>query len=143
MSNEVMRTEVMEAIHAGEQALTSLRRASELLNSAKNWGIYDMLGGGFFGTMIKHSKMDQASDCMEEAKRQLQIFQRELKDVSMFTDFRLETGNFLTFADYFFDGLIADYMVQSKIEEARSQTEQAISHVSRLLVDLQQLIHTL
>ncbi len=143
MSNEVMRTEVMEAIHAGEQALTSLRRASELLNSAKNWGIYDMLGGGFFGTMIKHSKMDLASDCMEEAKRQLQIFQRELKDVSMFTDFRLETGNFLTFADYFFDGLIADYMVQSKIEEARSQTQQAISHVSRLLVDLQQLIHTL
>lgn len=136
MSSELQKKEIMEAIHAGESALASLRQADEYLNSAKNWGIYDMLGGGFFGTMIKHSKMNHASACLEDAKRQLKVFQRELKDVSVSLDLNLNVGEFLSFADYFFDGLIADYMVQSRIAEARGQTADAISHISRLLADL-------
>ena len=52
--------EKREAIEAGQRALSSLRTAEENLNSAKNWGLVDMFGGGFFSTMLKHSKMDQA-----------------------------------------------------------------------------------
>ena len=51
--------EKREAIEAGQRALSSLRTAEENLNSAKNWGLVDMFGGGFFSTMLKHSKMDQ------------------------------------------------------------------------------------
>ncbi len=43
MSNEVMRREMKEAMDAGERALSSLRSAQEKLNSAGNWGIFDML----------------------------------------------------------------------------------------------------
>ena len=49
--------EKREAINAGNRALNSLRTARENLNSAKNWGLADMFGGGFFTTMLKHSKM--------------------------------------------------------------------------------------
>ena len=49
--------EKREAIEAGRRALNSLRTAKENLNSAKNWGLVDMFGGGFFTTMLKHSKM--------------------------------------------------------------------------------------
>lgn len=136
MSNELMKKEVLEAIHAGEAALSSLKQAEAFLSSARNWGVYDMLGGGFFGTMIKHSKMDHAAACLEEAKSQLRVFQRELKDVSVSLNLKLEIGDFLTFADYFFDGLIADYLVQSKISAARQQTADAIFHVNRLLTEL-------
>ena len=52
--------EKREAIEAGHRALNSLGAAKENLNSAKNWGLVDMFGGGFFSTMLKHSKMDQA-----------------------------------------------------------------------------------
>ena len=52
--------EKREAIEAGRRALNSLQAAKENLNSAKNWGLVDMFGGGFFTTMLKHSKMDQA-----------------------------------------------------------------------------------
>ena len=45
--------EKREAIEAGQQALSSLRTAEENLNSAKNWGLVDMFGGGFFSTMLK------------------------------------------------------------------------------------------
>ena len=49
--------EKREAIEAGQRALSSLRIAKENLNSAKNWGLVDMFGGGFFSTMLKHSKI--------------------------------------------------------------------------------------
>ena len=48
--------EKREAIEAGQRALSSLRTAEENLNSAKNWGLVDMFGGGFFSTMFKHSR---------------------------------------------------------------------------------------
>ena len=47
--------EKREAIEAGRRALNSLQTAKENLNSAKNWGLVDMFGGGFFTTMLKHS----------------------------------------------------------------------------------------
>lgn len=34
--------EIMEAIAAGERALSSLRAAQDSLNSARGWGILDM-----------------------------------------------------------------------------------------------------
>ncbi len=134
--NELVRKETKEAIDAGELALRSLYAARERLGSARNWGIYDLLGGGFIGTMIKHSKMEDAAELMEQAKRNIQIFQRELKDIQVPPDLRMEIGGFLSFADFFFDGLIADYLVQSRIADAREQVEDAIGYVETILNQL-------
>lgn len=131
-----MQTEVQEAIYAGEQALTSLRNAKECLDSAKNWGIFDMLGGGLITNMIKHSKIDNSSYYMKQAELDMRAFQRELKDVCMYPDLHIEIGSFLTFADFFFDGLLADYLVQSKINEARSRLDNAIRQVESLIMHL-------
>lgn len=139
MKDEMMRREIQEAITAGEVALGSLYNAQNYLNSARNWGIFDMLGGGFFTDIMKHSKMNDASRCMEEAKHYLQLFQKELKDVQVPMNFRMEVGGFLSFADFFFDGLVADYLVQSRIGEAREQVEDAIGMVSHLLEELKSM----
>ena len=48
----------------------------------------------------------------------------------------LNCGDFLTFADFFWDGVVADWLVQSKINEARSQVEQAIPQVEQILSNL-------
>ena len=45
--------EKREAIEAGRRALNSLQAAKENLNSAKNWGLVDMFGGGFFYYDVK------------------------------------------------------------------------------------------
>lgn len=131
--NELMRKETQEAVDAGKQALQSLYAAREKLSSARNWGIYDMLGGGLISTMIKHSKMEDASELMEQAKRNLQIFQRELRDIQVSLDLRMEVSSFLSFADFFFDGIVADYLVQSRIAEAREQVQDAIDYVEPIL----------
>ena len=136
MTNEIMRREMNEAIQAGERALGSLRLAQSHLNSARGWGIFDMFGGGLFSSAIKHSKISEASRYMEEAKRDLQTFQRELKDVNVPMNLRMEVGSFLSFADFFFDGFLADYLVQSKIAEAREQVDDAIYIVENIVKKL-------
>lgn len=139
MSDEMMRQEVREAIGAGARALTSLKMAREKLESTKTWGIVDLLGGAFFTDMVKHTKMQEAVTCMEIAKTELLRFQKELGDVQVPIELRMEVDQFLSFADFFFDGIVADYLVQKKIREAREQVEDAIYHVENLMEDLKQI----
>lgn len=135
MNNELQ--EIREAIDAGRQALNCLYTAKEKLNSAKNWGLFDLFGGGFITDMVKHSKMNDASRCMEDAKYHLRRFQKELRDINTVMEIRLDVGEFLSFADFFFDGLVADYLVQSRISDARSQVDEAIQQVKNILVRLE------
>ena len=93
-----------------------------------------MLGGGFISDLVKHSKMNDASALMEQAKSDIQRFQRELRDVQVSLDLRMEIGSFLSFADFFLDGL--DYMVQSKITDAREQVDDAINRIEKILADV-------
>lgn len=120
-------------IRAGERALASLREAQNNLNSAENFGIWDMVGGGFVSTMAKHSKMNRAKENMEKARYDLRDFCRELKDVNIVGHLDIETGDFLDFADYFFDGILVDWMVQDKINQASRQVEEAICRVEGIL----------
>lgn len=122
-----------EARYAGERALTSLRRAKQELNSARGWGIYDLLGGGMISTLIKHGKMDKARGYIEEAKWELQKFSKELQDVTYMSGVDFGIGDFATFADFFFDGMLADFYVQSKINEARRQVDEASRRVEKIL----------
>lgn len=125
--------EKKEAIDAGNRALQSLKDAQNHLNNAKNWGIWDMLGGGFFSTMVKQSKMDQAKQDMERAKYDLKNFSKELSDVNMVCHLDIKTGDFLSFADFFFDGFVVDWMVQDRINQASGQVEEAIRRVEGIL----------
>ena len=139
MSNELIKQEIREATGAGARALASLKAAQEKLNSAGNWGMLAIFGGGLFTSMVKHSRMNEAVECMEQAKIDLKRFQRELKDVSVSYDLHIEINSFLSFADFFFDGIVADYLVQSKINDAKEQVEDAIVHVESLLADLKRM----
>lgn len=140
MGNFDYQREINEAIQAGTQALRSLRQAKECLNSAGNWGIVDLLGGGFISTFVKQSKMKDADNLIQQARSDLRYFSRELMDVDTVTDFHIETGDFLSFADYFFDGLIADWLVQSRINDAKRQVDNAIQKVEEILRRLRSMV---
>lgn len=122
--------ERQEAIIAGERALDSLYEAQNQLRKARNWGIYDILGGGFISSLIKHSKIDNARSCIERAKYDLQCFNRELRDVSY--DLNVDVGDLLTFFDLM-DSFFADLLVQSRIADASRRIEDAIWRVQDIL----------
>lgn len=134
-----MDREVQEAIDAGEQALRSLRTAREKLNSAGNWGLLDIFGGDTISGLMKHKKIGDAERYIDDAKRDLRCFSRELGDVRGIENLNINVGDFLTFADFFFDGFLADVMVQSKINNAKKEVDEAIRRVEGVLVKLRTL----
>ena len=133
MKTEDMAREIREARAAGIRALNSLRRAQQNLDSARNWGLFDMLGGGMISSLIKHSKLGDAQRDIEQAQADLEAFRRELADVDLPY---VQVDSFLSFADFFFDGFLADFLVQRRINEGRARLEQACRHVEDILRQL-------
>ena len=137
------RKELQEAINAADEALVYLRRADERLGKARTWGMLDMFGGELLTTLMKHNRMNEAQRDMDQAKFALQRFQKELQDVDQVVELNIDVGEFVTFADFLFDGLFVDWYVQSKIADARRQLAAAIWKVQtirdRLVDQLQHL----
>lgn len=132
--------EIQEAIRAGERALDSLHDAERMLGSAGNWGLVDMFGGNTISGLMKHKKINDASRCLSDAKADLRAFSRELDDVRGLDDLNINVGDFLTFADFFFDGFVADFLVQSKIGDAKRQVKEAIRRVEDTLRKLRRAV---
>mgnify|MGYP000906433686 FL=1 len=131
--------EIDEALEAADYALDSLRKAESDLDSASSWGMFDILGGGLISTLIKHNDMDDAQAHMEEAKGALEKLSQELKDVDYQINLDFTVSDFLSFADYFFDGLLADLFVQDRIDEAEQQVKEAITKVESIREHLSHL----
>ena len=121
--------EIDEALTTGNIALSCLEEARSMLNGAGGWGVIDILGGGMISTYMKHKKMRQAQKLVNEARNALRNYGRELGDVQGIGDVDVEVGELLRFADYFWDGFLADVMVQSKISKARREVDAAINRV--------------
>lgn len=131
--------EIRDAIRAGERALASLNEAQRQLKSAGNWGLVDIFGGNTISGLMKHMKINNASRCIDDARRDLAYFRDELGDIRDIENLNVDIGGFLTFADFFFDGFVADIFVQSKIRKGREQVQEAIWRVEDILRALRNL----
>ena len=125
--------ELREAIEVGEAAAGELRKVLSHLRGAANWGNWDLLGGGLLTTLAKHSRMDSAREHAEWASDLLTKLQSELLDVDLSTDVSLDIGGLATFADFFLDGLIADWVMQSKIRKASAACEKTLAGVGSVI----------
>ena len=136
--DNIQRKEVNEAINAADDAIFYLERARKSLNSAGNWGLLGLFGDGTISGLIKHSKLGNAENDIESARYSLRKFSQELRDVDGLNDVNI--GGFLTFADFFFDGFVADVLVQSKIGKAQSQCDDALRQVRQIRGQLTAMI---
>lgn len=129
--------EVREAVSAGRRAEICINQVLNSLDSAEDWGVWDMLGGGLISTAIKHGHIDDAQNGLHQAQRALSDFQTELADVGDIQVPNVEIGSFATFADYFFDGLFADWYVQSGIHDAQNRVSEVHGKVLAALHTLE------
>lgn len=119
--------ELREAREAGGEAFSCLGKVVSSLESARHWGTWDMIGGGAFSTWIKHGNIDEARRSACDAQSTLDRFTRELADVGGTFAEGIDIGSFLSFADWFFDGLLFDWIVQTRIKESFDKTV-AVQH---------------
>jgi len=131
--------EIGEAVAAGRSALVLAEAVAEKLDSAEGWGTWDLVGGGLIADLAKHSALDEAQEKIEELQIRLRKFQTELADVRVSAQLQVNVEGFLRFADYFFDGLIADWTVLNKIQESSAEVNQVISKLKDSLRHLEQM----
>ena len=131
--------QVSEAINLTNQILGYVEQAERSLSSARNWGFFDVLGGGFITDLIKHSKLSRARSAMDDVNYLMQRLQQVLGSIQMPADYRMEIGNFATFADFFFDGVFADVYMVSKIMQSLDEVRRLKSKLYELKVKLEGL----
>lgn len=130
--------ELREALSAGKGVLSLLNDASNSLEKAEGWGKWDMwANGGLISTHIKHGHIDDARSFIHSANRQIQVFQKELADLKKTADVHVDISGMLKMADYWFDGLITDWIVQGRINNAQEQTLDAIHQVRTIVGTLE------
>lgn len=124
--------EILEALEAANNTLDSLYKALNALDSAKSWSIADILGGGLLMTYMKRSRIKEAQKYIDNCKTSIEKFAKELQDINEDINISLDTSEFINFADYFFDGILVDWYVQSNISTAQNQVSNAISRVEHI-----------
>lgn len=132
-SLDVQIKELNEAISAGKHAEQIADGILGSLSSAEGWGTWDLLGGGLIADMAKHSHLDEAQGQVERLQGALRRFKTELSDVEIIADMQVNIDGFLRFADYFFDGLFADWSVMNRISEAQGQVKNVKGQIGSLL----------
>ena len=131
--------EITEAITAGDHVITSLEQVIDSLESAKSWGTWDMLGGDFIATAVKHSRIDDARSGINTVQEKMSQLTRELADVQQNVELSIDITEFTSFADFFMDGLIIDWIVQSKIVDSLERSKKAKDAVSEAVRKLEDL----
>lgn len=122
-----------EATVAGNAALDTVNAMLSSLDSAEDWGTWDMLGGGMVTDLFKHSHLDEAQNKVEQLQVELRHFATELGDVTIEADLQVRIDGFLRFADYFFDGLFADWAVLDHIQTSAQQISSTKGEIEKIL----------
>ncbi|MCI5523001.1 MAG: hypothetical protein PUI24_01220 [Spirochaetales bacterium] len=121
-----------KAVNIINRLLPLLDEAERNLSSARNWSIFDVLGGGFIVDLFKHSKLSKAQGNMEQVNSLMNELSCILRGINIPADCTMEVGNFVTFADFLFDGFFVDAYVTSKIMGSIDQVRKMKTKLSDL-----------
>ncbi|MCH1865400.1 hypothetical protein [Nocardioides sp. CFH 31398] len=121
--------EVREALAAGREAQDRLVAALDLLRSADDWATWDLLGGGVVSGGMKHERLRQVGDQLEQAGLALRRFDAELADVHRDAAGAVAVSAGQRFVDVWFDTLASDLAASRRIDDAVQRTRAALERV--------------
>jgi hypothetical protein len=117
---------------AGARAAASLDSARSQLSSADGWSTYDTFaGGGLLSSAVKHQHADGASRSIAEAQHAIVDLAGALRDVGEVAGLRadLGVGPGTRTMDVWFDNLVSDWAVRSRIKDQLAGVERASAAV--------------
>lgn len=122
------------AIEAGNQVLDCLKKAQQQLKDIHTEKIFDRISQGIFKRVAWNTKkIEDANDTIQKAKDLLIVFRKKLRYIEVPNRLKIEIEGFVTFADFFFDSLLADWYVQSRLEKSSEEVEDAMRQISDIL----------
>lgn len=133
--------EISEALEANKICLLNVEVTLESLDSAANWGTYDILGGGMMSSIIKHDKINDAKTELNKLTYSIERLSKELEDINLELPFNElnQAGSSYMF-DIFFDNIFTDMSVQREINnsiEKLTRIEKQLVKLEKNLIDKQ------
>lgn len=109
--------ELKEARSAADISIVKIDCGLSQLESASSWGIFDILGGGLFSSLVKRNKIGEANLSLEEISASLKSLNKELSDVDISLPDAIPDRLSDELFDLVFDNIFTDIRVQGEIKE--------------------------
>ncbi len=133
------KTELDQAIDVGNQAASFASEVIFNLEKAEELFAWDILFDSMLVDFQKHDYLDKAQQAGEKLQQTLRRFRSELADVTIDENIDVVLDDFLSFADFFFDGLFSSIAVNDRIKKSKANVENARSKIYSTLRILQTL----
>lgn len=123
------KKELEEAVSAGHSASESASEAIQYLQKAEDLFGWDIFLDSILVDLQKHDYLDKAQKAGEQMQQKLRLFKSELADVSFSENMDVQIDGFLSFADFFFDGLFTSIAVRDRIRNSKFRIEDVRSKI--------------
>ncbi|MDD7769749.1 hypothetical protein [Suipraeoptans intestinalis] len=125
--------ELQEAKTAAQEVVARIDNAIASLDSAADWGIFDLFGGGMFSSFMKRDKIKDANDDLKEISDSLRILNQELEDVNMHLPETVSDTVCDNALDIWFDNVFTDARVQKEIKTELERLKEFRASVVKLI----------
>ena len=129
-------TELIKVKHQIKDILNQLDQVDRDLGKAKNWGIFDLLGGGSLVSFLKHSKISDAEKRLDKVLRDMDRLSLDLNRISPNLSSKINAGKLNMAIDIFTDSTISDIYTQTKIGDGRKKVKKIRTTLEDLYVEL-------
>lgn len=129
----MMNDTYYNALVVCEDLERNLDGALQALKKASNWGIVDLIGGGFITSLIKRENMKKAQGYIYNVRDLLRDLADEMQTDAPIMELDVDPDDLLGFTDIVFDNIFSDAMVQTKIEKTYSTLEKLYKENRRLM----------
>ena len=137
MNEEIKIQKIKETLETGQVALETLKQAQIKLDSVKSWITIDGFGGSLLISIVKHCKIEETLQVLEEAKKNVRRFQLQLKTIELPMSVKKDVGIFVSFATFFLDGTVENYLIKERVGDVTEQLDDAVRMVECICKGLQ------
>ena len=132
MNEEIKIQKIKETLETGQVALETLKQAQIKLDSVKSWITIDGFGGSLLISIVKHSKIEETLQVLEEAKKNVRRFQLQLKTIELPMGVKKDVGIFVSFATFFLDGTVENYLIKERVGDVTEQLDDAVEMIEAI-----------
>ena len=132
MNEEIKIQKIKETLEIGQVALEILKQAQIKLDSVKSWITIDGFGGSLLISIVKHSKIEETLQVLEEAKKNVRRFQLQLKTIELPMGVKKDVGIFVSFATFFLDGTVENYLIKERVGDVTEQLDDAVEMIEAI-----------
>lgn len=136
---ETESIEVTDVLQLGNALRWQLHHIIEILQSARNWGRMDLIGGSSISSALKRERMEETRKALAELDVILGYFRKKFRETPVVSKISYEEwGNDLFAADFLLDGFVIDALVQVDIVDCQAEMERLYEQTEMICKSLRQ-----